>query len=168
MLSLPLSFLLCSLELPHSTTMSPCLLFVSQMSLPVQFHLFFLAFPLFCPIHQVTHLASQNPGHLLPKRFLIACLLQFLPSYLWLYFLCFFLFQHKNHFANHHTVPLCDTLIQYYLTITHFLQVPPSAHHIIYLGTFSSTLIRHPVFIFLLEISIDNRQIQPFSKIHNH
>ena len=52
--SLPLSFLLCSLELPHSTTMSPCLLFVSQMSLPVQFQLFFLAFLLFCPTHQVT------------------------------------------------------------------------------------------------------------------
>ena len=55
MLSLPLSFLLCSPELPHSTTMSPCLLFVSQMSLPVQFQLFFLAFLLFCPTHQVIH-----------------------------------------------------------------------------------------------------------------
>ena len=54
MLSLPLSFLLCSPKLPHSTTMSPCLLFVSQMSLPVQFQLFFLAFLLFCPTHQVT------------------------------------------------------------------------------------------------------------------
>ena len=32
---------------------------------------------------------------------------------------------------------------------THFLQVPPSAHHIIYLGTFITTLLRHPVFIFL-------------------
>ena len=56
MLSLPLSFLLCSPEFPHSTTMSPCLLFVSQMSLLVQFQLLFLAFPLFCPTHQVTHL----------------------------------------------------------------------------------------------------------------
>ena len=79
-----------------------------------------------------------------------------------------FLFHYKNHFAYHHTVLLCDTLIHYYLTITHFLQVPPSAHHIIYLGTFSSTLVRHPEFIFLLEISIDNRQIHLFSKIHNH
>ena len=34
---------------------SPCLLFVSQMSLPVQFQLFFLAFLPFCPTHQVTH-----------------------------------------------------------------------------------------------------------------
>ena len=33
---------------------------------------------------------------------------------------------------------------------THFLQVPPSTHHIIYLGTFIATLLRHPVFIFLL------------------
>ena len=44
----------------------------------------------------------------------------------------------------------------------------PSAHHIIYLGTFSSTLICHPVFIFFLKINIDNCQIQPFHKIHNH
>ena len=56
MLSLPLSFLLCSFEFPHSTTMSPCLLLVSQMSLPAQFQLFFLAFLLFYPTHQVTHL----------------------------------------------------------------------------------------------------------------
>ena len=48
-------FSLCSPELPHFTTMSPCLLFVSQMSLPVQFQLFFLAFLPFCPTHQVTH-----------------------------------------------------------------------------------------------------------------
>ena len=121
----------------------------------------FLAFPLFCPNH-------QSPGHLLSKRFLTACLLQFPPSYLWVYFLCFFLFHHKSHFAYHHTVLFCDTLIHYYLTIAHFLQVPPSAHHIIYLGTFSSTFIRHPVLIFLLEISVDNRQIHPFSEIHNH
>ena len=33
----------------------PYLHFVSQMSLPVQFQLFFLAFLLFCPTHQVTH-----------------------------------------------------------------------------------------------------------------
>ena len=31
------------------------LLFVSQMSLPIQFQLFFLAFLPFCPTHQVTH-----------------------------------------------------------------------------------------------------------------
>ena len=147
MLSLPLSFLLCSPELPHSTTMSPRLLFISQMSLPVQFELLFLAFLLFYTTHLVTILASQNPGHLLSKRFLTACLLQFPPSYLWLYFLCFFLFHHKSHFAYHHTVLLCDILIHYYLTIAHFLQFPPSAHHIIYLGTFSATFIRHPVFI---------------------
>ena len=168
MLSLPLSFLLCSPELPHSTIMSPCLVFVFQMSLLVQFQLFFLAFLLFCPTHQVIHPCLPNPGHLLSKHFLTACLLQFSPSYLWLYFLCLFLFHNKNHFAYHHTVLLCSTLIQYYFTITQFLQVPPSAHHIIYLGTFSSTLIHHPVFIFLLEISIDNRQIYPFPKIHNH
>ena len=41
---LSLSFLLCSPQLPHSITMSHCLLFVSQMSLRVQFQLFFLAF----------------------------------------------------------------------------------------------------------------------------
>ena len=44
-----------SFELSHSTTMSPCLLFVSQMSLPVKFQLLFLAFLLFCPTHQVIH-----------------------------------------------------------------------------------------------------------------
>ena len=48
-------FILCSFELPHSTTISPCILFVSQMSLPVQFQLFFLAFLPFFPTHQVTH-----------------------------------------------------------------------------------------------------------------
>ena len=53
--SLSLSFLLCSPELPHSTTMSSCLLFVFQMSLPVQFQMFFLAFLLFCPTHQIIH-----------------------------------------------------------------------------------------------------------------
>ena len=37
-------------------------------------------------------------------------------------------------------------------------------HRLIYLCTFSTTFIRHPLFIFLLEISIDNRQI-PKSKI---
>ena len=51
----PLSFLLCSFELPHSTTISPCLLFVSQVSFPARFQLFFVAFLLFCPTHQVTH-----------------------------------------------------------------------------------------------------------------
>ena len=120
MLSLPLFFLLCSPELPHSTTMSLCLLF-SQMSLSVQFQLFFLAFLLFCPTHQVTHFCPQNSGHLLSKRFLIACLLHFPPSYLWLYFLCFFLFHHESHFAYHHTVLLCDALMHCYLTIAHFL-----------------------------------------------
>ena len=49
------SFFLCFSELPHPTTMSPCLHFISQMSLPVQFQLFLLAFLLFCPTHQVTH-----------------------------------------------------------------------------------------------------------------
>ena len=29
----------------------------------------------------------------------------------------------KSHFAYHYTVLLCDTLIHYYLTITHFLQI---------------------------------------------
>ena len=67
-----------------------------------------------------------------------------------------------------HTVLLCDTLIHYYLTIAHFLQVPPSAHRIIYLGTFSATVICHPVFILFLEKRIDNRQIHSFPKIHNH
>ena len=149
-------FLLCSPKLPHSTIMSPCLLFVFQMSIPTQFQLFFLAFPLFCPTHQVTHphwkqkkvkrsctdwLGRESPGHLLSKRFLTACLLQFSPSYLWLYFLCFFLLDHKNHFVYYHTVLLCDTLIHYYLTIARFLQVPSSAHHIIYLGTFFSPLL---------------------------
>ena len=63
--------------------------------------------------------ASQNPGHLLSKHFLTVCLLQFPPSYLWLYFLWFFLFHHKSHFAyHHHTVLLCNTLIHNYLTIT--------------------------------------------------
>ena len=112
--------------------------------------------------------SSQNSGHLLSKRFLTVCLFQFPPLYLWLYFLCFFLFHHKSHFAYHNMVLLCDALIHYYLTIAHFLQVPPSAHHIIYLDTFSATFIHHPVFIFLLEISIDNYQIHPFPKIHNH
>ena len=42
-------------ELPHSTTKSPCLLFVFRMLLPVQFQLFFLGFLPFCPTHQVTH-----------------------------------------------------------------------------------------------------------------
>ena len=132
--------------------MSLCLLFVSQMSLPVQFQLFFLAFPLFYSTHQVTILASQNPGHLLFKRFLTTCLLQFSISYLWLYFLYFFLFHHKSYFAYHHTVLLCNARIRYYLTIAHFLYVSPSTNHIIYFGTFSATFIRHPVFVFLLEI----------------
>ena len=162
------AFFLCSPKLSHSTTMSPCLLFVSEMSLPVQFQLFFLAFLLFCVTHQITRPCLPESWSNLSKSFLTACLLQFPPSYLWLYFLCFFLFHHETHFAYHHTLLLCDTLIQYYLTIAHFLQVPPSAHHIIYLVTFSSTLIRHPVFIFLLEISIDNRQIHSFPKIRNH
>ena len=82
MLSLPLFFLLSSPELPHSTTMSPYLLFVSQMLLPAQFQLLFLAFLLFFPTHQVPILASQSPAHFLSKRFLTACLLQLPPSYL--------------------------------------------------------------------------------------
>ena len=159
MLSSPLSLFLCFPELLYSTTMSPCLLFVSQMSLPVQFKLFFSAFPLFCLIHQVTHPYLQNPGHILPKRFFIACLFQFSPSYLWLYFHCIFLFSHESHFAYHHTVLLCDALIHHYLIIAHFLQVPPSAHHIIYLCTFFTTFIRHLLFVFFLKISVDNRQI---------
>ena len=54
----------------------------------------------------------------------------------------------------------CDILIHHYHTITHFFQVPPFAHYIIYLGAFSATFICHPVFIFLL--SVDNHQIPPF------
>ena len=93
-------------KLTYSTTMSPLLLFVFQMSLPAQFQLFFLGFLLFCSNHQVTHPCLQSPGHLLSKCFLTACLIHFPPSYLWLYFLCFFLFHYKNHFAHHHTVLL--------------------------------------------------------------
>ena len=62
MLTFPLS--LCSLELSYSITMSPYLLLVSQMSHSAQFQLFFLAFPLFCSTHQVTHpclLKSWSP-----------------------------------------------------------------------------------------------------------
>ena len=117
MLSSPPSFILCSSELPHFTTMSFYLRFVFQMSLPAQFQLFFLAFPPFSSTHQVTDSRLQN-----------SCSLPF------------------------------------QLTIAHFLQVSPSAHHIVYLGTF----IRHPVFVFLLEISVNNRQIYPLRKIPNH
>ena len=35
------------------------------------------------------------------------------------------------------------------------------------LGYFFATFIRHPVFVFL-EISVDNSQIHPLNKIHNH
>ena len=100
MLSLPLSFLLCFPELPHSTTMSPCLLFVSQMSLSVQCQLFFLAFSLFCPTDQVT-----RP---LPPRILL--FFSFHHRIFGFTFSAFFLFHHKSHFAYHHTVLLCDTL----------------------------------------------------------
>ena len=117
MLSLPLSFLLCSPKLSHSTTMSPCLLFVSQMSLPAQFQLFFLAFLLFCPTHQVLILASQNPGHLLSKCFLTACLLQFSPSYLWLYFLCF-LFTMRA--ILHTTIRCCFATHSFTITLQSF------------------------------------------------
>ena len=65
-------------------------------------------------------------------------------------------------------VLLCNALIHYYLTIAHFFQVTPSSHYMIYLGTFSATFIRNVVFIFLLKISIDNRPIHRFPKIHNH
>ena len=121
---LPLSFLLCSPELPHSTTMSPCLLFVSQMSLPVQFQLF-------CLTHQETHPC-------LPESW--------------------------------STLRCCFVTHSFTITLQSHIsfKVLPSAHHIIYLGTFSSTLICHLVFIFFLEINIDNRQIHPFLKIHNH
>ena len=168
MLSLALFFLLCSPVLPYSTTMSPCLLFISQMSLPVQFQLFFLAFPLFYALISNPFFASQNPGHFLSKRFLTACLLQFPLSYLWIYFLCFFLFHYESHFAYHHMVLLCNAVIRHYLKIAHFFQIPPSAHHIIHLGTFFATFIRRPVFMFLLEISVNNRQMHSLGKIHNH
>ena len=78
------------------------------------------------------------------------------------------LFHYESHFAYHHTVLFCDTIIHYYLTIAHFFQVLPFAHHITYLGTFSTTFICYPVFVFFLEISVDNRQIYPLGKIHNH
>ena len=165
MLSSPLSFLLCSPELPHSTTMSPCLLFVFQMSLPVQFQLFFLTFLPFCPTHQVTHpclpkswspLVETLPDSLSPSVSTIVSLA----------LLSMLFFHHNRHFVCHPTMLLRDALIHYYLTIAHFLQVPP-AHHIIYLATFFATFIRHPVFIFLLEISVDNCQIHSFPKLHN-
>ena len=73
-----------------------------------------------------------------------------------------------SHFAYHHTVLICHALIYYFLTIAHFLQFSPSAHQIIFLGTFSVTFIGHPVFVFLLEISVDNRQIHSLGKIHNN
>ena len=73
--------------------------------------------------------SSGNPRYLrLPKSWLpfAQMLLDGLStsvslSYLWLYFFCFLLFHHESHFAYHHTVLLCDALIYYYLTITHFL-----------------------------------------------
>ena len=126
MLSSPLSFLLCTPVFPHSTTM-----FVFRISAVL--------------FHSSGYLSSPlNPDHLLSKRLLTARLLQFSPSYLWL-FLCLFLFPHEGHFAYHHTVLLCDVLIYHYLTIAHFLQVPP-AHYIIDMVTFSATFILHPVF----------------------
>ena len=92
-------------------------------------------------------LPPKNLDHLLSKRFLTACLSQFPRLYLWLYFLCFFLFHHKGHFANHHTVLLFNALICYYLAITHFLQVLSSAHHMIYLGTFSDFFLQISIFL---------------------
>ena len=49
-----------------------------------------------------------------------------------------------------------------------FLSALSAAHDIIYLGTFYVTFIRHHVFVFLLKINVDNHQIHPFCKIHNH
>ena len=46
----------------------------------------------FVPFTRKPIFISQNPGHLLSKCFLTACLLHFPPSYLWLYFFCFFSF----------------------------------------------------------------------------
>ena len=64
------------------------------------------------------------------RHLLTACLLQFPPSYLWLYFLRLLVFHHESHFAYHHMVLFCDALIHYYLSIAHFFQIPPSAHYI--------------------------------------
>ena len=102
--------------LPVSFSFSKC---HSQYS----FSCFSSYFCYFVPLMRQHILASQNPGHFLSKRFLTACLFQFPPSYLWLYFLCFFIFHHKSHFAYHHMVGLCDTLIHYYLTIILFFQL---------------------------------------------
>ena len=115
MLFLPLFFLLCSPELSHFTTMSPCLLFVSQMSLPVKFQLFFLAFLLFCPTHQVTHPC-------LPKSW-----------YLWLYFPFFFLFTIRA--ILHTTIRCCFATHSF--TITYNCTFPSissfcTSHHINY------------------------------------
>ena len=123
----------------------------------------FLAFLLFCPTHQVTHPHLPNSWSPLSR---LTPSVSTIVSLALLFLL--FLFHHKSHFAYYHTVLLCDAFIHYYLTIAHFLQVSPSAHHIIYLGTFSATCISHHAFIFILEISIDNCQIHPFPKIHNH
>ena len=49
------------------------------------------------------------------------------------------------------------------IKIAHFLQVLPSVHHIIYLGTFYATFMRHPVFV-LLKISVYNCQLHPLAK----
>ena len=57
----------------------------------------------------------------------------------------------------------CNALIHPNYNHT-FFQVPPSAHHIIYLGTFFATFICHSVFVFLLEISVDNCQTILFTK----
>ena len=113
-------------------------------------------------------LASQNPGHLLSKRFLTTCLLQFPPSYLWLYFFCFFFFTMiailrttiRCCFATHAFTNNLQSEISFnsfctsQMLLLHFPN-PPSALHIIYLGTFSATFICHPVFIFLLKISVE-------------
>ena len=110
----------------------------------------FLAFPLFYSSRQVTNpCIPESWSKRLFKRFLTACLLQFPPPYLWLYFLRLFLFHQNSHFAYHNTVLLCDALIYHYLTIAHFLQVHSSAHHIIYLGISSVTFVGHPVLSFL-------------------
>ena len=115
MLSSHLSFILCSLELPHSTTVSPCLLFVSQMSFPVQFQLFFLAFLLFCPTHSVTHPCLPESWSHLVKRFLTIFLLQFPPSYFWAYFLCFFFFTIR--FILHTTIRCCFAIHSFTITL---------------------------------------------------
>ena len=153
----------CISSFHHHVSLSP--FWFPKCHSQYSFSCFSQYFRCFVPLIRQPILASQNPGYLLSKRFLTPYLLQFPPSYLWLYS-AFFFFTMRA--ILHSTIRCCFG--RTYSPLPYNRTFPSSfsfctSYNL--LGYFFRHFYKSPCVLFLLEISADNRQIHLLGKIHN-